>query len=103
MMMMMMKGRLDQFLLISSLFYVFATQPRLLSSVQLLCKSSFYVRNVICIFLRGKNPGENVRGNCPRRVAMMMIYSRHYSYVISSLSFSHICCPHKKEQRNCKF
>ena len=28
--------------------------------------SSFYFNNVICILLRGKSPGRNVRGDCPR-------------------------------------
>src|SRR6218665_1772193 len=65
------------FVLISSLFCVFTTQPRFLSSVQLLVtkncfinpastlkilfhQSSFYLSNVICIFLEGKSGG-NVR------------------------------------------
>src|SRR6218665_774976 len=64
--------------LISSIFYVFATQQRFLSPVQLLVNnelfhqssfylkilfyhSSFYCNNVICIFL----PGEKSEGKCP--------------------------------------
>ena len=69
--------------LISSLFYVFATHPRHLSSVQLLVikelfhqststwnilfhQSSFYLEKVILIFLLGTSPGANVRGKCYR-------------------------------------
>src|SRR6218665_3070912 len=58
-----------------SLFYVFATPRRFLSSFQLLVnnelfhQSSFYLRKVINIFLRGEKSG----GKCPRPLRKMLM------------------------------
>ena len=58
--------------LVSSLFHIFVTQPRLLSSIpipvnkELFHQSSFYLSNLFCIFLGGKGWGRNVQRKCPR-------------------------------------